>query len=134
MADEKILNEKELDAAEAAAVNAPGVYTLTLKKPVTWEDITADKLVFDFDSLTGADSLAVEEELALYNKPLVVREFNGDYLIRLACRACTTKVSVGFLLALPIREANRLIGAMRSFLIRTESGPETADSGSENRP
>lgn len=115
-----VLDEKEVEAAERAAEDAPGVYTLTLAKPFTYEDITADKLTFDFEGLTVADSLAVEQELVTLGKPVIVRELNGDYLLRIACRACETKVSVDFLMRLPIRAGNNLMSAVRSFLMRAE--------------
>lgn len=114
------LNEEEIKVAEKAAKNAPSTFTLNLKKPITYEEITAQTLEFDFESLTGSDSLAVERELQTMNLPVIVREINGDYLIRIACRACTQPVSVDFLMKLPIRAANNLMGAVRSFLMSAE--------------
>ncbi len=68
-----------------------GVYTHTFAKPVLYDGKTYEKLTFDFDSLTGGDSLDVESELMARNHPVFVRNIDGEYLIRMAAKACTER-------------------------------------------
>ena len=87
--DTPAVNEAEFAAAEAAAKakaeqgNA-SAYVHKLKKPFTFEGCTIEELSFDFDRLTGNDSLAIEDELQSMNKPVIVPTFSGQYLIRMA--------------------------------------------------
>lgn len=120
------MEEKELEAEKTE--NPAGIYTHVLSAPFTWEGNTYESLVFDFGSLTGADSLAVEEELQNQGKALIISEFSGSYLVRVAARACKTysesggrKIRVGAdaLRALPIRDYNRIIKRVRAFLLAT---------------
>ena len=96
--DTPAVNEAEFAAAEAAAKakaeqgNA-SAYVHKLKKPFTFEGCTIEELSFDFDRLTGNDSLAIEDELQSMNKPVIVPTFSGQYLIRMAARACTTTLT-----------------------------------------
>ena len=96
--DTPAVNGAEFAAAEAAAKakaeqgNA-SAYVHKLKKPFTFEGCTIEELSFDFDRLTGNDSLAIEDELQAMNKPVIVPTFSGQYLIRMAARACTTTLT-----------------------------------------
>ena len=128
-----IVNEAEFSAAAQAAKKDGDVttYTHRLKKPFTYEGCTVEELTFDFAQLTGNDSLAIEDELQSMNKPVIVPTLSGQYLTRVAARACTTilqdpfgktrRVSADFLTALPIHEYNRIRTRTRSFLLASES-------------
>lgn len=114
-----IIDEDEMEAAKEEASDA-GTYTHVLKKPFSYEGQEVSELHFDWEELTGKDSLAIERELQALNRPVVVREISGEYQIRLAARACRENISVDFLKALPLKECNRILNAARSFLLFAE--------------
>ena len=111
IADEEI-NAMEKEAAELDS----SLITFELSKPFEYEGKTYKKLQFDFDKLTGHDSLEIERELTQSNIPLLVPSVNGAYLIRVAARACTERVGYDMLEALPLREYNAIRGLTRNFL------------------
>ena len=133
--DTPAVNEAEFAAAEAAAKakaeqENSSAYVHKLKKPFTFEGCTIEELSFDFDQLTGNDSLAIEDELQAIGKPTISPTFSGQFLIRMAARACTATVVDGSgrprrlgddaLRALPISEFNRVRSKARSFLLASE--------------
>ena len=131
--DTPAVNEAEFAAAETAAKAEEGntsAYVHKLKKPFTFEGCTIEELSFDFDRLTGNDSLAIEDELQAMNKPVIVPTFSGQYLIRMAARACTTtlttpdgkirRIGVDVIQALPISDYNRIRSKARTFLLASE--------------
>lgn len=107
-----------------------GNYTLKLKRPFTYEGQTFDELNFDFEGLTGDDALAIEDELQAIGKPTISPTFSGQFLVRMAARACTNtiidasghprRIGDDALRALPIFEFNRVRGKARSFLLASE--------------
>ena len=131
--DTPAVNGAEFAAAETAAKAEEGntsAYVHKLKKPFTFEGCTIEELSFDFDRLTGNDSLAIEDELQAMNKPVIVPTFSGPYLVRMAARACTTtftdasgrqrRISEDVIRAMPIYDYNRIRGRARSFLLASE--------------
>lgn len=125
-------------AIEQAAQSEPDnfVYVHTFSRPFQWEGKTYDKLTFHWDTLTGADHLEIEFEMMKQGKTLVVPEFTGEYLCGMAVRACdelreiappTRKIAMK---ALPLKDFSAICSKARSFLMRSESLPETEDSGS----
>lgn len=121
-------DDTELKAAEAEAeaesvktAATPYVYTLKLKEPFTYEKVTYDTLTFNCAKLTGRDSLAIENEMFMLGKSLVAPEFSGEYMSRLAVRACEENMPLNALEALPLYEFNRIRAKMRSFLLVTKS-------------
>ena len=121
MAKDEILNAAEMDAAEAEAeqIDSVGVYTHEFKKPFTCEGNTYESLTFNFDSLSGADSLAIENEMMALGKPLVAPEFSGEYLIRMAAKAA--KISSTVIEAMPLADYNRIRSHARTFLLKSGS-------------
>ena len=123
---------------EAAARREPdaGTYTHTLSRPVQWEGKTYEQLTVRWDTLTGADHLTIERELLAAGITLVVPAFTGDYLCGMAARACGELREIAppsrgsFMRALPLREFSAICDKARRFLLRSESQPETAGSGS----
>lgn len=77
-------------ALEEAAKQEPDVrtYVHTFEQPFVWEGKSYDKLTFQWDVLTGADHLEIENELLAQGKTLVVPEYTGGYLLGIAARAC----------------------------------------------
>ena len=131
--DTPAVNGAEFATAETAAKAVEGntsAYVHKLKKPFTFEGCTIEELSFDFDRLTGNDSLAIEDELQAMNKPVIVPTFSGQYLIRMAARACTTtlttpdgksrRIGVDVIQALPIGDYNRIRSKARTFLLASE--------------
>ncbi|OUP12553.1 hypothetical protein [Anaeromassilibacillus sp. An200] len=118
------MEEQTLSVVQEKAV---GAYTHTFKEPFSWQGHTFEELTFDFASLTGGDSLAIEEELLLLNKTAFVPALSGEYLVRMAARACTTviqepggrrtRIGTDALRAMPITEYNAIIGRARNFLL-----------------
>ena len=86
------VDHDEYAAAEAQAKESVGNYTLKLKKPFTYEGQTFDELNFDFEGLTGDDALAIEDELQAIGKPTISPTFSGQFLVRMAARACTNTI------------------------------------------
>ena len=132
-AEPPAVSDAEYATAEQAAKDAPdsvSVYTHKFKKPVTFEGCTFDELTFDFGRLTGNDSLAIEDEMEAMNKPVIVPTFSGQYLTRVAARACTTmltssdgkqrRVGADVIMALPISDYSRIRGRARTFLLKSE--------------
>ena len=76
---------------------------------------------FDFNKLTGQDSLSIENELQALGKPVIVAEMSGEYLIRMAARACSVKISADDLAAMPLGDYNKIRSRARSFLLRSGS-------------
>ena len=115
------VDHDEYAAAEAQAKE---------KKPFTYEGQTFDELNFDFEGLTGDDALAIEDELQAIGKPTISPTFSGQFLVRMAARACTNtiidasghprRIGDDALRALPIFEFNRVRGKARSFLLASE--------------
>lgn len=109
---------------EALSGKNEGVYTHVFKTPFVYEGKTYDELTFDWNTLNGVDSLAVEDELLSRGITLVTPEFNGHYLVGMAARACTYRedgrrtVSRHTIAAMPLADYRRICNTLRSFLLR----------------
>lgn len=128
MNEEKTTNlsvdEMEYDAAEREAVDSIDTYLHAFKRPFTYEGVTYDELYFDWGSLTGEDSLAIENECAMIGKTVIVPEISGEYKIRMAVRACQTikngkRLGLDAFKKMPMGDYNRICGKARSFLLRS---------------
>lgn len=113
----EIINKKELAAAEEEAAASTTTYIHKFATPWTYEGKTYEQLTFEWGKLTGADSLAIENEIQALGKPLIAPEFSGDFLIRMAARACTDKIGADMLTAMPLVDYNRIRNRARSFLL-----------------
>ena len=99
-------------------------YTHKLARTFTYENKTVEQLDFDFGSLTGMDTLAIEAELNHRLKNLMYPHLSWEFMTLMAVRACTTRdannmrmVDEKLLKALPMRDYNRIVGAARNFLL-----------------
>lgn len=116
--------EEKAKEAEAAGVDF-STYTHHFKKPFTYAGRTYDELTFDWESLTGRDSLAIEEELSLKGKTLVLPAYTGEYLVGMAVRACTERnegkhaVGKDVMYAMPLGDFQKICGRARNFLLRS---------------
>jgi len=112
--------EKEWASVEAEAKQSAGTYTHIFNKPFTYEGKTYERLTFDFDKLTGNDCLAIENECSALGIAVVNPAFSGNFLVRMAARACEEKIGSDVLTALPIYDFNRIRSKARSFLLKSE--------------
>ena len=121
--DAEAIDPAEFDAADELAMTEAGfgAYLHTFQTPFSWEGRTYDQLTFRWDKLTGRDSLAIEGEMARLGKALIAAEFSGDYLARMAVRACEERIGLDVLMAMPLGEFNRILSRARSFLLRSGS-------------
>lgn len=121
------VDELEYKAAMEQAQESAVIYTHEFPAPYSFEGESFDKLTFDFGQLTAEDSLKIEAEMSALGQPLLVPEFSGEYLLRIAMRACTDKKADGkklgldFFRALPLSAYVKIRGRARSFLLRAGS-------------
>ena len=114
------MQEDELEHAKAETKKAVSLFTLKLKKTLSYEGTDYTELAFDFDGLTGKDSLEVERELAMRGIQVVVPAFSGEYIIRIAAKACTSPLGSDAFEDMSIRDYNRLRSKVRNFLMASE--------------
>ena len=50
-------------------------YTHIFEKPWTYENVTYEKMEFDFNKLTGDDLIGIEAEMDAEGNPLVIPDF-----------------------------------------------------------
>jgi len=111
-------NTEALDTAEDTSVYS---YTHHFLRPFAYEGKTYTELTFDWDKLTGKDSLAIEAELSNLGRPVIIHSISGEYLIRMACRACQEKIGVDAFEQMRLPDYNRIRTAARNFLTKSES-------------
>ena len=121
---------EQIEALEKEAQENPeaSVFTRRLNKPFTYENTTIEALHFDFNSLRGEDTLAIEAELNRRMKNMVLPHLSWEFMTLMAARACTDRganslrvVDEKFLKALPMGDYNAIIGAARTFLLLSAS-------------
>ena len=100
-------------------------YTHYFKRPFTYEGRTVETLTFDWDTLRGRDSLAIERELRAKNITLVVPAYTGEYLVGMAASACVDRTEEGkrfvgtdMIQAMPLGDFQQITKQARYFLIR----------------
>ena len=109
--DELVENELE-DMTNTSVENI-----LHLTKPVMYNGEEITELAFDFDKLTGADALNIEEELVSRGKTMYYGAINdANYLILMAVKACTKTVGVDFFYKISIIDFERIKNRARFFL------------------
>lgn len=94
------------------------VQTIYLRKPLKYADKEYTELSFDFDKLTGQDSLNIERELSSLGKSSVPTPLNSEYLIRIAAKACTSSVgSDAFTTYMSLFDHLKILKTARDFLL-----------------
>ena len=116
----EMIDADELAIAEQEAADSEYVYTHKFRKPYEYQGKEYSEMTFDWGTLTGEDGLAIENEMQQLGKPVIVPTFSGEYLIRLAAKACTEKIGSDAFKRMPIGEYNRIRSAARSFLLKSE--------------
>ncbi|MBR6873022.1 MAG: phage tail assembly protein [Ruminococcus sp.] len=94
--------------------------TIELKKPISYNDKEYTELTFDFDALTGSDSLAIEDELMALGKSALVPALSSEYLIRFAAKACKEPIGSDIFLGMNIKDYQRVRNAAKNFLLNLE--------------
>lgn len=138
--DEKI--EKEEDASEEELADlakdilgelGSGTYTHIFKKPFQWEGKTYGQLTFDFESLTGRDSLKISRELAAKSIKNSVPYFEAEFQIRVAARACTEKIGIDALENMSMIDFEQIMNRVRNFFVNAVFSSTKAGRGSEDK-
>jgi hypothetical protein len=112
--------EYEVAKAEAEADKSNVAYIHFFRKPFEWEGKEYKSLTFDFDKLTGEDSLSIEAELQAKGISVLVPAFSGHFLIRMAARVCNERLGVDAFQKMPMREFLRIRTKARNFLMESE--------------
>lgn len=108
--------EKIVDSTFDDMTDTDSVYHL--KKSVLYNGEEITELSFDFDRLTGADALNIEEQLAAQGKTAYAGAVNdANYLILMAAKACTTPVGADFFKRISIVDFERIKNRSRFFLL-----------------
>lgn len=114
------------NAAKAEQDN--GTYIHRFNPAFMLQGIAHESLTFHWSDLTGADHLAIENDLLMRGKTLVTPEFTGDFLCGMAVRACTDRTPDGFrvldqnaMKAMPLRDFQMICKRARSFLLHVGS-------------
>lgn len=118
--DNVSIDANEFAVAEKEAEQSAYTYTHKFHKPYEYQGKTYQELTFDWGKLTGRDGLAIENEMQQIGKAIIVPTFSGEYLIRLAARACTVPVGADAFENMPISDFNKIRSAARSFLLKSE--------------
>lgn len=111
------MSDEKTALTVAGAPKDKNIYVHVFPEPFTFEGKTYTELTFDWGKLTGADSLAIESELQALGKMSIAFEFSGEFLIRMAVRACTEKIDVPALRRLPMKQYTMIRNQARSFLL-----------------
>ncbi|MCF8017841.1 MAG: phage tail assembly protein [Vallitaleaceae bacterium] len=115
-----IVDADEFAVAEKEAENSEYTYIHKFKKPFVYQGKTYNQLTFEWDKLTGKDGLTIENEMQQVGKAVIVPTFSGEYLIRLAARACTEPIASDAFELMKIADYNKIRSAARSFLLKSE--------------
>lgn len=114
------VDERELELAQEDAKDAQSTFTHQFKKPFVYDGNEYKTLTFDFEGLSGNDTLQIERELARQGRTVIVPEFNGDYLAHMASKACEEEIGVDAFGMMSLRDFNAIRGAARRFLLNAE--------------
>lgn len=111
----------ELGAAfEAAKEETAGTYLHKFKKPFKWEGKEYKTLLFDFESLTGNDFIAVDREVTQkMGTTVIVAAVSAPFLMTMAARAAG--VGSDMLEALPLYDFNKIISKARNFMLSADA-------------
>ena len=86
---ERSAGEAEKEAERVRATPDRGSYTHVFKKPFTYEGDTFDSLTFQFDAMTGGDSLEIVKELRIMGITVVSKPYMDEYVEAFAAKSCT---------------------------------------------
>lgn len=110
----------EFSVAEKHAEESEYSYTHKFRAPFNYQGKTYEDLTFNWGKLTGKDGLAIENEMQQLGKAVIVPTFSGEYLVRMAARACDEHVGADAFESMPLSDYNKIRSAARSFLLKSE--------------
>ena len=102
------------------AIDESGIFSYTLRKPKEYNGVRYEVLDFDFETLTGADAIAIETELQTLGKAAFMPAFSSEYLVRMAAKACKQPIGADFFNLLSITDFESVKKKARSFLLMSE--------------
>ena len=122
------IDEEELTAAQEEAENDDAQKTVDtgkriviLKRPIERMGTVYKELHFDFEKLTGKDSLEVEDEIEKTTHLTVVAPaLNLEYLIRISARACDEPIGRDDILNMGLSDFNHIRNMARNFMLRSD--------------
>ena len=122
---ERSAGEAEKEAERVRAAPDRGSYTHVFKKPFTYEGVSYDMLTFQFDAMTGGDSLEIVKELRLMGITVVSKPYMDEYVEAFAARSCTWRDGNRRLRAAAFRTMGyedyaAICGRTKNFLLRAE--------------
>ena len=125
------IDEEELNAAQAEAEGEntdgkkadvdSGKRIVILKRPIEYMGTKYKELHFDYDKLTGKDSLEVEDEIEKTTHLTVVAPaLNLEYLIRISARACDEPIGRDDIVNMNLSDFNHVRNIARNFMLRSD--------------
>lgn len=112
----EIAAEEVIGSDSVLTEEISALFTHKLSKPIEYEGKKFDEINFDFDALTGGDSLDVENELSSKGHFIFLKTSDSEYLVRMCARACTNDgVDVGFFRILPVKDYNKIMNSVKRF-------------------
>lgn len=122
------IDEEELTAAQEEAEKDDAQKTVDtgkriviLKRPIERMGTVYKELHFDFEKLTGKDSLEVEDEIEKTTHLTVVAPaLNLEYLIRISARACDEPIGRDDILNMGLSDFNHIRNMARNFMLRSD--------------
>ena len=106
-----------LEDAKKEVAKRGGNYTHTFKAPIEVEGKKYDTMTFYYDTLTGNDIIAIEEEMTDQGKYVLTPEINTEFQTMLAARAAG--VGSDTIRNLPLAEYLKIKNSARDFLMQT---------------
>lgn len=107
--------KNENNTVESIETNA--VFTYMLKKPIEYDGKMIESLNFDFDSLTGEDSMAIEAELESMGIRGAVAAASTPYLKIMSCKACKEGVGTDIFNLMSLKDFEAIKTKARLFLL-----------------
>lgn len=112
-------NIKLLPERKNANTGNSGAYTHEFKTPFEYEGQKYKTMCFNFEGLTGADFIAVENEMMSNSEFAIDPTMSRSYLSKLASRASGIPSNV--IETMPARDFKKITDAVRNFLADLES-------------
>ncbi len=116
--EDQDINLDELE--EEAAQDDADLFVFKFKKPFVYEGKKYTELKFDFENLTGADSINIEAELQSRGLAVFAPAFSAPYLVRMCAKACTEPVDYKFFEAMRLKDYMTIRSKARNFLLNSE--------------
>jgi len=110
---------KNLNTELDTATEINGSETVKLKKPLDYNGHVYTELHFNFNDLTGRDSMEVQQEMVQRKKGVViVGALNNDYIVGIAAKACQEPIGIDAFMAMGLKDYNSITEITRNFLLK----------------